>query len=342
MSRKRKAFTLIELLVVIAIIAILVAMLLPAVQYAREAARRTQCKNNLKQLGLALHNYATNSQIFPYSYIVGPNFDVNTWAIMLLPYLDNGPLYNKFNCSVPPINEADSLNFAPGVGKANVALISTSLPVFKCPTGPNVSLSIPYQGALPANAIAPGATPIAITWSAAPSDYCPTSGVFNGFAQIAYSNPALTGKTLEGALQSGGNPTFGMRSGVCRFQDMLDGATNTVMIGERTGGGTIFRAKGLPEFGTPLAQEIGGGWGDFLNGEHWLQGALYDGTDTPNGGPCPINCTSQRSDGFHCFHAGGCQFLFGDGRVQMLSTSINAYTLAGLITRKNQEVVGDY
>src|SRR5215475_12182066 len=108
MSRKRRAFTLIELLVVIAIIAVLVAMLLPAVQQAREAARRAQCKNNLKQMGLALHNYADVALTFPPAYLVGANFDVISWGTLILPHLDQGPLYDKYNCSVPPINEADS------------------------------------------------------------------------------------------------------------------------------------------------------------------------------------------------------------------------------------------
>src|SRR6266704_1989361 len=130
----RKGFTLIELLVVIAIIAILIALLLPAVQQAREAARRSQCKNNLKQMGLALHNYHEVANTFPYAYMVNPaNFDSNSWGVMVLPYLDQSPLYNQFNCSVPAINEAAAFGFPAAVAQQNIAVISTSLPVFRCP-----------------------------------------------------------------------------------------------------------------------------------------------------------------------------------------------------------------
>ena len=106
MFRGRRGFTLIELLVVIAIIAILIALLLPAVQQAREAARRSQCKNNLKQLGLALHNYHDTFQVFPFGMINPTNGDLpgsprpptdNTgWYPMILPYIEQGALYNAF------------------------------------------------------------------------------------------------------------------------------------------------------------------------------------------------------------------------------------------------------
>jgi len=109
-SRKVRGFTLIELLVVIAIIAILVALLLPAVQQAREAARRTQCKNNLKQIGLALHNYEGTYGMFPPSRInlSGPVFQV-TWNTMLLPYIEQGNMYSQYNFNTNwfnPVNDA--------------------------------------------------------------------------------------------------------------------------------------------------------------------------------------------------------------------------------------------
>lgn len=102
----RRGFTLIELLVVIAIIAVLIALLLPAVQQAQEAARRTQCKNNIKQLGLALHNYHDVYRTFPTGWIAVENGRHNAheglngagWGSMILPYLDQAPLYQKFNC----------------------------------------------------------------------------------------------------------------------------------------------------------------------------------------------------------------------------------------------------
>ncbi|MEZ6125286.1 MAG: DUF1559 domain-containing protein [Planctomycetaceae bacterium] len=133
-SSRLRAFTLIELLVVIAIIAILIALLLPAVQQAREAARRTQCKNNLKQLGLALHNYHDVFNSFPlgHSWIVGANgWDGHGILVDLLPYIDQAPLYNTWNMSV-------SYH-----GGANATARNTKIPAFKCPS------DLAYNGAQP-------------------------------------------------------------------------------------------------------------------------------------------------------------------------------------------------
>ena len=129
--RARRGFTLIELLVVIAIIAILIALLLPAVQQAREAARRASCKNNLKQIGLALHNYHDVHSAFPSGWIGVTNEQPSVlgasgfaWGTMVLPYLDQGPLYGKFNLSNP-------LDASP-----NRALITQHLTVYQCPSDP--------------------------------------------------------------------------------------------------------------------------------------------------------------------------------------------------------------
>ena len=134
-ARKARGFTLIELLVVIAIIAILIALLLPAVQQAREAARRTQCKNNLKQLGLAFHNYHDVTKTFPYGWELGQNLHLSSWGLMLLPYLDQAPLYNQFNTSLPAINEANAVGFqTPAILAQNLQVIKTPLTVFMCPS----------------------------------------------------------------------------------------------------------------------------------------------------------------------------------------------------------------
>jgi len=165
---KRRAFTLIELLVVIAIIAILIALLLPAVQQAREAARRTQCRNHLKQIGLALHNYHDTHLTFPasvYSSGRSPSgglvTNVTGW-IMLLPFLDQAPLYNQFdfnhatgtydgggNCpdsSLFPVSGGTPTKSLAGTDAgitANVALGSTIIPVFFCPSDPGTQKSTP-------------------------------------------------------------------------------------------------------------------------------------------------------------------------------------------------------
>ncbi len=333
MLPRRRAFTLIELLVVIAIIAVLVALLLPAVQQAREAARRTQCKSNLKQMGLALHNYSDVARTFPPAYIVGANLDVISWGTLVLPYLDQAPLYNLYNCSVPPINEAGSLGFPSAVALQNVALISTALPVFRCPSSPSNSNT--YTGGLPKGA--GGVLPLSISWTAAQSDYCVTTGVDGPYDNYAYANyPGGASGSREGSLQAGG--LFG--SSICRFSDITDGSSNTFLLGERTGGATIYAMMTPNSAAAPYGPSNGGGWGDFLNGEHWLSGSSYDGT--VQGGPCAINCTNLRSVGFHCFHTGGAQFLMGDGSVRFVSANIASLTMAALITRRKGEVVSDF
>src|SRR5579859_6029688 len=121
--KSRRGFTLIELLVVIAIIAVLVSLLLPAVQQAREAARRTQCKNNLKQLGLAMHNYHDAYLGFPMGKNTTASGLTNFPAqARILPYIDQTNLYNQINFNVGPTNAA------------NVLAYNTTLPAFRCPT----------------------------------------------------------------------------------------------------------------------------------------------------------------------------------------------------------------
>ena len=145
---RRRAFTLIELLVVIAIIAVLIALLLPAVQQAREAARRSQCKNNIKQIGLALHNYHDTFSVFPYAEMMGSgqaagvvaNIRNQNGLVQLLPYLDQAPLYNTFNFSAPfgkyQVAGTASTVVVPA---ANLAASTTKLAVFTCPSDSGIA-----------------------------------------------------------------------------------------------------------------------------------------------------------------------------------------------------------
>lgn len=148
-SSRKRGFTLIELLVVIAIIAILIALLLPAVQQAREAARRSQCKNNLKQLGLALHNYHDTHRVFPPAAInpgslncssvyAQDNILNHTCFQMMLPFLDQAPLYNLYNWSIPsgPAKHSSCSHTAPATTSNQFSVIDSNLGVFLCPSDP--------------------------------------------------------------------------------------------------------------------------------------------------------------------------------------------------------------
>ena len=120
---RNRGFTLIELLVVIAIIAVLIALLLPAVQQAREAARRSQCKNNLKQLGLAIHNYHDTANVFPVQTSYGPAVSYHwSWIVMILPYIDQASRYNQANFSLDGLNTTVNAS-----GVTNRSIISTNL-----------------------------------------------------------------------------------------------------------------------------------------------------------------------------------------------------------------------
>jgi len=167
-STKRSAFTLIELLVVIAIIGVLVGLLLPAVQQAREAARRASCRNNLKQMGLALHNYADQHNRLPSSStsqidfgVWSPNptqYHLQSWATMILPFIDQAPLYNTINTLVSAV---DPSNYGPA---------SQRISIYRCPTfsGPDYSQSPLYTRLAPnfatRNYAAMGATNVGNIW----------------------------------------------------------------------------------------------------------------------------------------------------------------------------------
>lgn len=334
--RGKKGFTLIELLVVIAIIAILIALLLPAVQQAREAARRTQCKNNLKQIGLAIHNYHDVNRAFPFGWMLGNDFNASAWGIQILPYLDQAPLWNAWDSNHPAWNEAAAFGHGPPVAIAgNLAVIETVVPAYLCPSTPGSTVDdYDYSGA-----------GFPITFRAARSDFIPTSGVRSGFAAIAYAgNP---GGQRGGVFRFvGGNPAGGSSDPISRIRDVTDGTSSTIAIGERVGGISIYRKnKEDVALSAALGGTNGGAWGDILNGEHWIAGALYDGTPppfAPNGGPCPINCSNARGTGLYSFHTGGAQVLLCDGSVRFLSANIDAHTFASLITISKGEVIGEF
>ncbi|HUQ73027.1 MAG TPA: DUF1559 domain-containing protein [Planctomycetaceae bacterium] len=231
---RRRAFTLIELLVVIAIIAVLIALLLPAVQQAREAARRTQCRNNLKQIGLALHNYHDIAAMLPPGWIgvTSGQPDVSGingwgWAARLLPQIDQGPLYNTINFNVQ-------------VGAAaNASPRTTVLPAFRCPSdvGP-AKWFIPAAGTT---------TPLA---EVAAASY---SGVF-GKDEVDLCNGLAPGVPCLS------NGVFFLNSRV-RFADVIDGLSTTLLVGERVtreSSGWLYTWTGVVSGGeNPIVRVLG-------------------------------------------------------------------------------------
>ncbi len=329
----RKGFTLVELLVVIAIIGILVSLTLPAVQSAREAARRMQCSNNMKQIGLAMHNYHDAHKTFPPAWLLGysaspPVVNVQSWGVQILPYLDQGNIANKYDYRAPAIEPPIGTN--PASVQRNIQLIKTFIPSFVCPSAAHTGART-YRGGLPAGAM-PGLPEL--SWEAAVSDYCISTGVRGDYATLAYNGHP--GGNREGAIQPVAGP-FG--SDTSEMAAIRDGLSNTMMCGERLGGGKIYKKRVEDStFTQYFGKSNGGGWGDFLNGEHWLSGALYDGNLGPDGGPCAINCTNLRGHGFYSFHPSGAEFLLCDGSVQFISESVSPYVFASLITRKKGEI----
>ena len=191
--RRRTAFTLIELLVVIAIIAILIALLLPAVQQAREAARRTQCKNNLKQLGIALHNYHDVHKMFPPHMIYSATPGLSrwwSWNVMILPQTDQANIFEKLDLNI------DGL-FAPTCA-VNDPYTSTVLPMLQCP-------SDPQSGQVWKNPV--------IDVSLATTNYLACRGSVR--------------------WPTKGNGIFPDVNTCMRFRDITDGSSNTIMVGER-------------------------------------------------------------------------------------------------------------
>jgi len=325
---KRKAFTLIELLVVIAIIAILIALLLPAVQQAREAARRSTCKNNLKQIGLAFHNYHDAFTTFPIGAQV-PIYQAN-WRVSLFPYIDQAPLYNQLTQTPANGRGYNTLNgwtgdggYGTGAG-SNEALNNVLIPGYKCPSSP---LSAFFAGS--ANGVSPGQTGDDLGMT---MDYVGIGGAYTAAAPYD-ANAVLN--TNYGVMGQNGMLQIGKS---IRMRDCTDGTSNTIMVGEDSGSID----------GTDCRKNLSGAWSGHRGA------AVGGGTGYGGGGvvtirysPNPKTKPSFTGSGFNngpltSYHTGGVHALLADGAVRFISDNIDFNTLLALGALNDGKVVGEF
>lgn len=313
-AKGRRGFTLIELLVVIAIIGVLVALLLPAVQQAREAARRTQCKNNLKQIGLALHNYHDVTNLFPpgwvsRSYQVSATTELSiwSWGAFLLPYIDQTPLYN----TLQPGSRSIDANLA--LGGATAAALTTPLQGFLCPSDAGAPALNNFDGPL-----GTGATQ---QTNFATYNRHATNGTTN--VPIATSNYVLVADVGDSITPSVLEAPYGPPLGIgwndsrVGIKDLSDGSSNQLVVGERA-----FKLKTLYigagnalGFAPPTA-------GAPYNGQQCRSCLAVVGIPYWGLNQTVVNADHQ-SRGFSSNHTGGVHFVLGDGSVRFISENID-------------------
>jgi prepilin-type N-terminal cleavage/methylation domain-containing protein/prepilin-type processing-associated H-X9-DG protein len=326
-DKVRSGFTIIELLVAIALCSVLLALLLPAVQAAREAARRTQCRANLRQLGIAFHNYYDTFRQLPPPYVAvrhtilppsigikGPYDDANihTYGESLLSYLEQSQSFRRINVSEPYFAPANlTVIGLPNYTADNQSIAAIALPTFVCPSTPVRAnpFTVDWMRLGIAIPVRLGAT-----------DYGPSNGMARYPTGGLLTAIAFQGSSLDGVM-SDNNPST-------KFSDITDGASRTALMWEIAGRPELY--VGGMKAGTTL----GGGWTDFETAENWFSGATLTGA-TP--GPCAINCTNVAAGGVYSFHPGGVNLLLADGSAQFLDENVNLAVFVNLVLMQDGE-----
>ena len=316
-----KAFTLIELLVVIAIIAVLISVLLPAVQSAREAARRIQCVNNLKQIGLTVHGFHDTNNQFPSSLrpsglTTAPRI---AGVLRLLPFMDQKPLYDNYNLQLTWGDVSNS------------TLARTRLSVFICPSSP-------------ADVTRLDGIPEISPWT-------PTAAAIIDYSPIANIDPRLYTAGL--LAQAGSGNGILEKNATVTMARVSDGLSNTILFAESAGRPfKYFKGGKLRNSNLSASRINGGGWARPAS-DISFKGSSADGSSVI--GQCPLNCTNgddiaaaafpnpiyntEGTSEVYAFHPGGAGILLGDGSVRFVKESINLKIFAALITRDGGEVM---
>jgi prepilin-type N-terminal cleavage/methylation domain-containing protein len=371
-TRGKTGFTLIELLVVIAIIAILVSLLLPAVQSAREAARRAQCVNNLKQIGLATLNFESTYMYLPPKGFPLATPDLNadaqaaipniaaSYLTMILPYMDQTVIYNQINMN-QAASDTNNIPVCTGPGAIHSGLnsvYSTAISTFLCPSSPGPP-TINYfncfwgpYGDGGGDVCTPGApAPIAGVQNLNPpptqiwgrTDYFPIPGLHNPCLLAAGMPAGYIAAVGEG--KDSGTITGWAITNKIRIASITDGTSNTMMVsecGSKPIGYNGFRqiylseVDGLPVDGVIEPVSSGGGaWAD-----NFTYSSLAGAQGRQNGirgGTCMVNCTSNNE--IYSFHPGGANCLFDDGSVHFIKDIASVQLVAALVTRAGGEIV---
>ena len=313
--QRKRGFTLIELLVVIAIIAILIALLLPAVQQAREAARRSQCKNNLKQLGLALHNYHETFSVLPPAHIgrcTTPLLNA-TGLTMILPYMDQANIYNQYNHSgaaTPHTTTGAPAALSDPTTNGNAAVVKNLVVAFLCPSDSGTEFISAATGSYGISATNTG-----------------TGGAKTNYDFITIT-PYNSCENWAGTAPTS-RCMFGDNS-KCRLDDVKDGTSNTMMVGETTrnvynGGTNAWGYRGHVMVGLNLVSyPINRFWYSSASPQQQPQGKLgswaYAGS----------------------LHTGGAHFTLGDGSVRFISENIDTTTRQNLARMSDGNVLGEF
>ncbi|MDB5392304.1 MAG: prepilin-type cleavage/methylation protein [Planctomycetaceae bacterium] len=339
----RRAFTLIELLVVIAIIAVLIALLLPAVQQAREAARRMQCRNNLKQLGLALHNYEASHRTFPPNLVPGANYaySAGNWGVLayLSPYLDQTPIYNLMNLNAPTYASTSPYNIA---DPNNALAASYVIPMFLCPSDKAQSLGGDYGVA-----------------ALGPANYCANMG--SGINTLAGSPANGSPYNADGVMFANSR---------IRIADITDGTSNTACMSEsllgegaRSASGTTPPVSAQKSYAYLTTYQGSLDDGSCASASSWniqdlrqflwysgeIRNTSYNHYYTPNDDrwDCITNAatlgyTAIGWKAARSLHVGGVHLLLCDGSVRFVSDEIYSSTWRSLSTRSGGEIVGEF